>query len=257
MSDKTYQRGHFVWRELMTPDIDAAKAFYGGLFGWTFDDMPMATGEGVYTVVKNGDFRLAGMMTLASIGKEDIQPYWMSYVSMANVDETAAAASANGGTVALEPKTVPSVGLISVIGDAQHAYTSIVDFEPGDPPRPERPGVGMFCWEQLDTSDVDSAVAFYRKVYGWEKRGFGAGDGEIVTFYAGETPVAAVMQTPPGVPPHWMTYVVVENLSASRERVRTLGGQVTVEAIPVPRIGTIAVINDPHGASIGLFEPSA
>lgn len=71
---------------------------------------------------------------------------------------------------------------------------------------------------------------------------------------AGDAEVCTVMQAPPGVPAHWLTFVVVAKLSDARDRVKRLGGKVMVEEIPVPNFGALSIIQDELGAAIGLFE---
>jgi predicted enzyme related to lactoylglutathione lyase len=252
-----YTRGRFVWHELMTPDVEGSKKFYAELFGWTFDERPMPGGmPGVYPTITKDNRPLGGVVSLEMLKKEGVPPHWMGYVSVANVDESAAATKANSGNVGVEPMDIPTVGRMSVIGDPQHAYSSALNLETGDPEPMERPGVGMFCWDQLNTTDVGGAAAFYQKVYVWTKEPFAPGS-EMSVFKASGVPVASVMQAPEGVPAHWLTYVVVESLAAGRDKVVELGGKVMVEEIPVPEVGTIAVVQDQVGAMIGLFEAPA
>lgn len=253
MSEITYRRGHFVWHEVVTSDLEATKAFYTGLFGWDYVTSPMPDGNGEYITLQKGEYHMGGIMTLEMIGKPDVPPHWLPYISIANIDESAAAAKANGGNVVMGPTTIPKVGRMTTFGDPQHAYTSCINLETGDPPMPTPPEPGMFCWDQLNTTDVDSAAAFYSKVYGWEKRDFPHG-GDMSVFHAGEPSVASLMKAPDGTPAHWMTYVVVENLATARDRTVELGGKIMVPEIPVPGVGTIAVISDNVGAGIGLFE---
>lgn len=254
MSEVERRHGHFVWHEVMTPDVDASKAFYGELLGWSYDEAPM--GDYSYWIVKKGEQRFGGMMSLAALGKDGVPPHWMPIVSVPDADEAAAATRSASGMVAAEPMEVPNIGRFTVLGDPQHAYTSAWYSFQGDPQRAMPPGVGTFCWDQLNTTDVDGATAFYRKVYGWTDEAFAAGDGMRV-FKAGDTAVASVMKAPEGVPAHWLSYVVVEDLAASRARATELGGKVVVEHIDVPTVGTIAVISDNVGAMIGLFHAPA
>lgn len=253
MTNHTYRRGHFVWRELMTSDLEASKTFYNGLIGWEYQTSDMPDGSGKYTEIKAGERMVGGMVPLSAIGKDGVPPHWMPYVSIANIDESAAAATANGGTVAMGPTTIPTVGRMTVISDAQHAYSSCIDLETGDPPRAEKLNQGEFCWEQLNTTDMDSAAAFYAKVYGWQAKDFPHGGGFRV-FHAGEPSVASLMPAQGGAPAHWLSYVLVDNLAKARDRVTEFGGQIVVPEVAIPHVGTIGVITDNVGCYIGLFE---
>ncbi len=62
MSNPMTQHGAFSWNELMTSDIDGAKAFYASLFDWKLEDMPAKEDGTVYSIAKAGDREVAGMM---------------------------------------------------------------------------------------------------------------------------------------------------------------------------------------------------
>lgn len=250
MTTPSFTPGHFTWRELMTTDVAKAKGFYGELFGWSFEEVPM---DGfAYTLVKNGAKEVAGMMPLMS---DEHPPHWMSYVSVVDVDGAAAAAQKAGGTVAVGPMDVPNIGRFAVIGDPSGAYVSIARWEKGDP-EPGRPGVGEFCWETLSTPDVDGAFDFYATLCGWSATSFGPGGMKV--FAAGDVPMADPQPTQPGVPPNWMTFVVLPNgVDAGCEKATKLGATVLEPRIEVPEVGVIAIVADPTGAVIGLFEPLA
>lgn len=249
MSEKTYTPGLFVWRELMTPDVERARGFYGELFGWTFQDAPM--GDFTYTLVKKGEPMIAGMM-----GMKDSPhpPHWMSYVSVDDVDAAAARASEAGGTVAVGPMDIPNVGRFAVVGDPDHAYLSLFKSAEGDPPAGGMPGAGTFCWETLATKDVEKAKAFYGTVVGWKVGPGPGGNPDIPVFASGDVQVADV-QLAQGMPPSWMTYVVVENLEDANARATKLGGAIVVPLIEVPHVGRISLMRDPTGAHLGLFQP--
>jgi uncharacterized protein len=258
MADTKYTPGRFVWRELLTPDVAKSRAFYGALFGWTFADVPMpGAGEGAtYTLAHCGERQHGGLFDLKHVPMPGVPAHWELYVSVPNVDEAASAAPANGGKVYVPPTDIPNIGRFAGIFDGQGAATTAFKSAQGDPEPYERPPVGAFCWEQLNTSDPAAAKAFYAKLYGWTCEPF-AGGGDIETFKAGDAAVASVMKAPDGVPSHWLTYVVVEALGAARAKVESLGGKVLMPEIDVPTVGKIAVVADDVGAFIGLFEPSA
>ena len=60
--------GVFVWHDLLTTDPDAAKRFYGGLFGWTFTDFDVGR-DGSYTVIYNGETPIGGIVD-ARVGQD-------------------------------------------------------------------------------------------------------------------------------------------------------------------------------------------
>jgi predicted enzyme related to lactoylglutathione lyase len=124
----------------------------------------------------------------------------------------------------------------------------------GDRDAVDKPPVVTFCWNQLAASKPDEARAYYTKVFGWNC------DPEPVAsnmwlFKAGDAPVAALMLAPPEVPTHWLAFVVVDDLAASREKAKKLGGKITIPAIAAPGMGQFGVIQDDQGATLALFEP--
>jgi predicted enzyme related to lactoylglutathione lyase len=252
MTEINYKTGQFVWREIMTPDTDASLRFYGELFGWKHEAQKMDDGN-AYNMLKAGEIPVGGCMKLPM---PNVPPHWIMSVSVTDVDATAAKAKAAGGQVYAGPLDAGGHGRYAVIGDPQGAVFSLWRSNMGDgPARPAdaRPGVGEFCWEQLNTSDPKAAGVFYSNVLGWSETPFGGGGGMDV-FKHGDAQVASRMQTPPGVPAHWLTYVVVESLTAANARASKLGGKVMVEKIEIPTVGAISVITDNVGATLGLFE---
>lgn len=119
--------GAFSWSELMTSDAKSASDFYGSLFGWTVETMPMP--EGDYHVVKAGDAAIGGIM---AIPKEaaGMPANWCPYVTVANVDETVRQCAELGGTVCHPPQDIPGVGRFAVIADRQGATLNVITYAP-------------------------------------------------------------------------------------------------------------------------------
>lgn len=250
MTEKSWNPGAFVWRELMTPDVEKSKAFYGELFGWKFEAVPM--GDFDYTLIKVGDQPVGGIMPMH--GGEH-PPHWMSYASVEDVDAAARAATANGGQVPVGPMDVPNVGRFAVVGDPDGAYLTVFRAAEGDPPAGQQPGLGQFCWETLSTNDIERAKSFYAAVVGWTG-GTGPMGPDVTLFSKGEQIVADV-QRAENMPPSWATYVVVDALASAHGRLKKMGGTTVVERIDVPTVGGIGFFADPTGAVLGLFEPPA
>ncbi len=125
MDEKTKKHGAISWSELATGDVDAAKSFYGQLFGWSFENAPME--EMTYTMVKANGEEVAGMMTIpAEAGP--MPPTWGIYVTVDDVDAAAERAVALGGKIFLPPQDIPEVGRFCVIGDPQGAFISMITY---------------------------------------------------------------------------------------------------------------------------------
>lgn len=110
-------------------------------------------------------------------------------------------------------------------------------------------------WVDLAASDVDAAIDFYSGLFGWST--FNDGTTPYTIFLVGERPVAGVMelgQEMGEMPPVWSTYVSVENADATIEAVVAAGGLVFQPPFEIPNGGRIAVIGDPAGAALCLFE---
>lgn len=242
--------GMFVWRELSTSDVDGALRFYEQLAGWTSKRVEMP--NGAYFLLHKGERQVGGLMALAD--GVDMPPYWMSYLSVPEVDLAVDAARRFGGEVVWGPLDVENIGRMATVVDPRGAAFSMMKAVNGDPV-PAVPGPGDFCWEQLASPDLSNARTFYGEVVGWKAVAAPAGDFE--TFGFGEGPgeqAATLVKTGGAQPPGWMTFIVVDALGAACERTVKLGGKVLSAHTVVPGIGAYAVVRDPQGAVLGLFK---
>lgn len=242
----TYSPGKFVWRELLTHDFEGAKRFYAELFGWAMKAMP--TPGVTYAWAATGDKDVAGILELEC---EEPMAYWAPYVSVADVDGAAETAVAHGGMLVMGPTDLPEVGRFAFIRDPLGAHFYLFHAANGDGEETE-PRVGEFCWEHLNTADPAQALAFYTKVVGWGVQSFGP-----MSFFMrdeGTKPVAVVSQAPAGMPAHWLSYVMVDDLAATNAKAKELGAEVIEERIEVPGKGAFALLKDPSGAAFMLSE---
>lgn len=250
MSEASWRTGEFVWREISCRDGEAARGFYGALFGWTFEPGPFPGMP--YHLIVGPSGPQGGMMQVAP--DAPFPTSWSTFVSVDDVDEAAARVKAEGGQVMHAPEDIPGVGRFAVVADAAGAVFGILRQSEGDGPRAERPPVGGFCWETLNTTNIDAAKAFYPKVIGWREAGGSAG---MVVYAAGETQVCDVEPAEHGMPSFWLTHVVVEDLDESRAKMESLGGRTFAPRIDIPNVGSICIFADPQGAVLSMFQPGA
>ena len=115
---------------------------------------------------------------------------------------------------------------------------------------------GAFSWNELTTTDVDGAKAFYSELLGWTMDDLPAGDMTYTMLKAGEQEVGGMMAIPPeaaGMPAMWGSYVTVEDVDTQAGKAETLGGKVLVPPRDIPNVGRFCVIQDPQGATLSLI----
>ena len=110
--------GSFVWNELVTNDVERAKAFYEKTLGWKVERMD---GEyGTYWMAKAGDTPVAGIMDAKMSPVKD-SPHWLAYLEVDDIDRRVREVAANGGKILREPFDVPGIGRIAMVADATGA----------------------------------------------------------------------------------------------------------------------------------------
>jgi predicted enzyme related to lactoylglutathione lyase len=109
--------GTVYWNELMTRDVEAAKAFYGKTIGWTFSSMPMSEGS-YWLFMPPGAEQPAGGMMQFTDGPSDL---WFTYFHVDDLDDALARLAEAGGSVKRPPFVVPGVGRIAIVADPSGA----------------------------------------------------------------------------------------------------------------------------------------
>jgi len=106
--------GHFHWNELMSRDVEKAKAFFAEALGWSYEPMKMGP-TGVYWVAIQDGERVGGMYEMAGDSFEGMPEAWYPYIAVDDVDARVEKARAAGATVLAEPFDLPQLGRIAMI----------------------------------------------------------------------------------------------------------------------------------------------
>jgi hypothetical protein len=247
--------GKVVFVQLVTPDLAAAKRFYGDLFGWRFRDLQLR-GEAYAEASLDGQL-VAGLMHKAIAPGQRRQSSWLTYLAVRDVDATRTLAVAQGARVLLEPHNIPNRGREAVFADPQGAVFAVLASTSGDPPD-ELADPGEWIWSSLSTTDPDTNAGFYQALFDYEVFDLPADEGLRHLMLASDNYARASANSlpanRPAARPHWMNYVHVEDVAAVSAKVLSLGGRVLV----APRLdrhgGKVAVVADPMGAPFGLLE---
>jgi len=120
---------------------------------------------------------------------------------------------------------------------------------------------GTFHWNELLTGDVEKAKTFFSATVGWTYHAFPMSDRTYWVAMVGDKPIGGIMEMPAGLPegtpPHWMSYMAVDDVDARVAQVGAAGGEVLQEPFSVESVGRIAIIRDPSGAVLGWITPAA
>lgn len=258
--------GDFIWYELMTGDADAAEDFYGAVLGWTFTRAGPATPD--YRIINAGDEKeeergVGGIMPISpAMAEHGARPLWTGYILVEDVDESAAAILAAGGSVLMPAMDIPQAGRIAMVGDPQgipfyimrpagegesHAFAS------------DRPRIGHCAWNELITPDPAGAMAFYTGQFGWVKDGeMDMGAMGAYEFLRHGTVIGALMPKPPQMPRGgWNHYFRVADIDVAERIVREKGGAIWNGPHEVPGGDWIIQGGDPQGAAFALVGARA
>lgn len=120
------------------------------------------------------------------------------------------------------------------------------------------PEHGTICWRELATSDSAKAQEFYKKLFGWNLEQSKVTEMDYKEIVLDDRACGGVMQMTkdwgdPLPPSHWMTYIAVDDVDASVNKIKELGGGVCVEPFDAPGVGRISVANDPAGTTFSLI----
>ena len=238
--------GKIVWHDLVTPDPGRARAFYGALLGWTFEQLSNG-----YWLARNDGIAVAG---IAALNSSQGLAHWLAHMSVPDVDAAAELAKSNGGEILLKPFDLPGRGRVAVLRDPQGAAFAVLRTRGGDPVDGE-PLLNGWLWNEIWTLAPELGVPFYQSLTGLrsDRRQV---DGIDYRYLAeGQTPRFGLIEKPNrGLANTWVSYVRVDDARVAAATVPALGGKVMVGPRPTLRDSTVAIITDPNGAGLVLQE---
>jgi predicted enzyme related to lactoylglutathione lyase len=253
--------GRFIWYELISPDIDNAKAIYCAVLGWKGNPMPSPGGGPPYTIFEADGVGVGGGMPLMDQMKaQGVPPSWTGYVCVDDCDAAAEEVKQLGGTVRQPPMDIPGVGRFAIVADPTGAVIAIMKPQPppgAEPPeRPARGKPGYASWRELYAGDLDKAWPFYAELFGWTKTGeHDMGPMGVYRLFGNrqDGELGGMMTKPAQVPvAAWSYYFEVPDINAAAQTVTSAGGQVLNGPMEVPDGSWIVQAMDPGGAQVAF-----
>ncbi len=254
MSEVTsYELGVPCWVDAQSSDVPASVAFYAALFGWE----PEGRGEdaGYGTMFRKRGLEVAAIFPLMA---EGMQPRWTTYLATDDVDGTAGKVQEAGGVVFQGPLDVFDSGRMAIVSDSTGTVFGVWEGK-------ERIGArlvnepGTIVWNELNVRDIDTALTFYRSVFGIQVHEVNVGTPEGPVLYrelqvGGRTVAGATQMTddwPEGIPSHWSVCFAVEDADAAAAAGRGDGGH---RARPADRPPTRALLGAHRSRGSGVLD---
>jgi predicted enzyme related to lactoylglutathione lyase len=267
-----YVRGVPCWVELSAPEPEAALDFYGGLFGWEFEDVMSSSSDGRYFIARaeapgssifdtSRTLRGGDVAAVRSI-PEAAPPMamWNTYFWVDSVDEDASKVRDAGGGTLTEPFDFMDAARVAAFTDPEGAAFGLWEAKEHKGARlVNDPGAVVF--NNLNTRDVERAKSFYGSVFGWRTGSIGGGaEGWTLPGYgdwlehehhpglrkqmaeAGapggfEDVVGSIVPIPddqPDTPAHWSVTFATDDADATAAKATELGGAVIVPPFDAP-----------------------
>ncbi|MEU3255044.1 VOC family protein [Streptomyces sp. NPDC006997] len=235
-AEETYPEGVPCWLDAQLADVEAGKRFYGGLFGWSFEESyggtvwAYAEGEPVAALAQKTDGRLPTV--------------WTVYFATPDADALTRRVHAAGGQIVAHPMPLGDLGTAALVTDPEDAVFGL--WQSGTHTgfgRRHEPGT--FAWAELYARDTDAANTFYGDLFHDALFGPGAEPD------FGRAPLADVF--PAQMPPHFLVHFRVADCAAALAEVVRLGGRVQADPF-VTSYGTVGVASDDQGASFAVLE---
>ncbi len=245
----SYAPGTPSWIDLATTDLEAAKGFYSGLFGWSIVEVPSP--EGAYCMLNKDDAPVGACYQMSDeMMANGIPSHWATYITVANLEATLEKVAAHGGTVVQPPHDIPGSGRMAAVQDPAAAVFALWEAKGHiGAHRVNEPGT--LVWNELQNYDTAAAATFYAEVFGWTTVTGQMPTGEYTSFMLDDHPVAGMMAIQPDwgpVPPNWSIYLGVADIAAACDYVAGNGGRVEGPPVSVADVGTFALLQDPQGA---------
>lgn len=242
LSERRVPPGAIGWNEYATTDVERARAFFTGLFGWSTRAKEFAH-EGVYITFTMGGHDVAGLLSVNDLAVGDAAG-WFPVIRVSNVDAIVAKASEIGATILAEPTGLAGLGRHAMLAGPSRGRMSLLDL-PDD--RAVR-GIGCVGWNEFHARDPAATALFLWQTFGWNAEALALSDEGLVTVFTfGGHRIASMRKTAPNEPSQCLPCIEVGDVTATIRRARELGGALREERQKDQVLGHAARLVDPLG----------
>jgi predicted enzyme related to lactoylglutathione lyase len=253
MTMTTIPTGRFVWFDYVCKDIARAQGFFGELFHWKTQEVPMGHGM-PYTMIVLGTQAIGGYVPTPE-GAPPIG-HWLSHLQVADARVTCAQITSLGGKVHKAPEQMGDVGTMAIVADPGGGVFALWQPAKVEGTGDYKDAPGAWCWNELAAHDPVKSTAFYCQLGFVEQKMDMPGMGTYHVLNSDGLPRAGVMKTPmPDAPQAWMPYVQVGNVDQTVDKAKKLGAEVHMPPSTIETVGRLAIFTDPQGGWLGVLAP--
>ncbi|MEU2284131.1 VOC family protein [Streptomyces sp. NPDC013178] len=240
------------WADAMFTDVEAAKAFYGDVLGWTFGEASSEYGH--YTQAYADDKAVAAVVP--PMPGQEGPSQWCLYLASEDAAATATKVRENGGEVLMGPMEVGDFGTMCLAREPSGAVFGV--WQAGTHEGFDTMGTpGAYAWAEVFTREPQKADTFFPAVFGYRQKQMEDEAIDFRLYDLGERPVLGRMRMtddfPPEVPPYVNVYFTVPDCDDAVARATKLGAQLQFGPMSTP-FGRFAALTDPQGANFSVID---
>ena len=241
--------GKFVWLDLLTTDIQTAAGFYESVFGWKASSV-----DEDYILLSNNGRRIAGIVKNKSQLKDDERNQWISFVSTVDTSKAHLKLVEAGAQAVAGPMPIDGRGNIGVYVAPDSAVFGIINSTSGDPEE-RRAGLNDWVWNELWSTDTGAAAEFYKNL-GYEVvDNWNSDNGQDLLLATDEIARAGLVEGHESQTKSiWLAYILVSNVDSVIARSVEAGGETHILEGKANNVGKIALVSDPTGGMVAVFE---
>jgi predicted enzyme related to lactoylglutathione lyase len=252
MSTRLRTAGEFCWINVLTPEPEKARKFFGTVLGWTYSEMGT-----MGHLIMVGNSKIGGIFDVVSPQTpKGAKPVIGVMVKVEDADATAKKIQSLGGATK-PPMDLGESGRMVVAHDPLGAQFDL--WQPKKQPGTDVDGEthGAPSWFETITTDVPRASQFYSSLFGWKPNVTKLADGrEYTDFMLDQTPVAGLLAIREGMgnaSPHWDTYFTVRDVAASAKEATKLGAKIFMPMMDIPTVGRMCGVTSPQGVAFYMI----
>ena len=242
----------FEWHELFSPEPEKSAGFYADICTGDIEKMVLSSSNLPYFIVRMSN---GGSLGITGLPSESIPMGWYGYIFTEDMNQTLERVKKLGGRIVLPATMEKGIGKYALISDPEGVVLGVDELVPDL--RPPKPNIGV-SWNELVVRNLESTLKFYQDLFGWKVVDkFPMETGPYLILGTGDDPKTefGAIYASQETPPTWRYYIHIERMDPVIEKVKEMGGKVTMGPLEVPGGTFVALCLDDQGIPFAIHAP--